>query len=166
MEEANVQPVSSPVTICGDIHGQFNDLLELFRTGQNYDAPSYSYRHTIMTLHHTVYHHKILILIDTMILLGGDVPSTNYVFMGDFVDRGIYTIHIYYTYTKHTLDFSLTFPLFSVYFPLIFGHNSVETFELLLCLKAKYPECVTLLRGNHESRQITQVDLTIYDVFY
>lgn len=27
------------------------------------------------------------------------------------------------------------------------GHNSVETFELLLCYKAKYPDCVTLLRG-------------------
>lgn len=87
MEEANVQPVRSPVTICGDIHGQFGDLLELFRTG-------------------------------------GELPTTNYIFMGDFVDR---------------------------------GHNSVETFELLLCLKAKYPDCVTLLRGNHESRQVTQV---------
>ena len=37
------------------------------------------------------------------------------------------------------------------------GHNSVETFQLLLCYKARYPDCVTLLRGNHESRQITQV---------
>jgi len=27
----------------------------------------------------------------------------------------------------------------------------VETFELLLCLKAKYPGNITLLRGNHES---------------
>eukprot|EP01041_Mallomonas_annulata_P005172 gene5172-10343_t len=87
MEEANVQPVKSPVTICGDIHGQFYDLLELLKTG-------------------------------------GEVPGTNYIFMGDFVDR---------------------------------GHNSVETFQLLLCLKARYPANMTLLRGNHESRQITQV---------
>lgn len=92
MEEANVQPVRAPVTICGDIHGQFYDLLELFNTG-------------------------------------GEIPTTNYIFMGDFVDR---------------------------------GHNSVETFQLLLCLKAKHPDCITLLRGNHESRQITQGDGTLF----
>ncbi|EED78267.1 predicted protein [Postia placenta Mad-698-R] len=95
MEESNIQPVSSPVTICGDIHGQFWDLLELLRKG-------------------------------------GDVPQTSYIFMarllkrmqGDFVDR---------------------------------GHYSLETVSLLLVLKAKHPDRVTLLRGNHESRQITQV---------
>ena len=34
------------------------------------------------------------------------------------------------------------------------GYNGVEVLELLLALKIKYPEHITLLRGNHESRQI------------
>jgi len=37
------------------------------------------------------------------------------------------------------------------------GYHSVETFEYLLCLKVKHPDRITLLRGNHESRQITTV---------
>jgi len=87
IEESNVQPVNSSVIVCGDIHGQFFDLLELFRQG-------------------------------------GQIPSTRYIFMGDFVDR---------------------------------GYHSVETLQLLLAYKARYPECITLLRGNHECRQVTQV---------
>jgi len=86
-EESNSQPVRSPVTVCGDIHGQFMDLLELFAQG-------------------------------------GEVPLTSYIFMGDFVDR---------------------------------GHHSVETITLLFLLKAKYPHAMTLIRGNHESRQVTRV---------
>ncbi len=41
LEESNVQPVNSPVTICGDIHGQFYDLLELFRTGREIPESNY-----------------------------------------------------------------------------------------------------------------------------
>ncbi|XP_039566244.1 serine/threonine-protein phosphatase 2A catalytic subunit beta isoform isoform X2 [Passer montanus] len=86
-KESNVQEVRCPVTVCGDVHGQFHDLMELFR-------------------------------------IGGKSPDTNYLFMGDYVDRGYY---------------------------------SVETVTLLVALKVRYPERITILRGNHESRQITQV---------
>jgi len=87
IQEANVQPVRCPVTVCGDIHGQFYDLMELFR-------------------------------------IGGRPPYTNYLFMGDYADRGYY---------------------------------SVETVSLLVAIKVRYKERITILRGNHESRQITQV---------
>ena len=37
------------------------------------------------------------------------------------------------------------------------GFYSLESFLLLLCLKVRYPDRMTLIRGNHESRQITMV---------
>ena len=37
------------------------------------------------------------------------------------------------------------------------GLHSVETVSLLVALKVRYRDRITILRGNHESRQITQV---------
>ncbi|KAJ4409444.1 putative serine/threonine protein phosphatase [Gnomoniopsis sp. IMI 355080] len=86
MRESNVVHVRAPVTVVGDIHGQFFDLIEIFK-------------------------------------IGGWCPDTNYLFLGDYVDRGMF---------------------------------SVETISLLVCLKLRYPNRVHLIRGNHESRGVTQ----------
>ena len=41
MRESNVVHVASPVTVVGDIHGQFHDLMEIFRIGGS--APNTNY---------------------------------------------------------------------------------------------------------------------------
>ena len=80
-EQKMLVELEAPLHVCGDIHGQYYDLLRIFE--------------------HCGY--------------PGDY---NYLFLGDYVDR---------------------------------GKQSLETICLLLCYKIKYPEKVTLLRGNHES---------------
>jgi hypothetical protein len=56
LEESNVQPVKSPVTICGDIHGQFYDLLELFRNGGEIPDTNYIF----MVCPHSIYSYNSL----------------------------------------------------------------------------------------------------------
>lgn len=86
IEESNIISINSPVVICGDLHGQFYDLLEMFKKS------------------------------------GGEPPDQKFLFLGDYIDR---------------------------------GSNSIETIELLFCLKYLYPDKTILLRGNHESRSIS-----------
>lgn len=86
-KEDNLVRVRAPVTIVGDIHGQFYDLMELFK-------------------------------------ICGEPPHTNFLFMGDYVDR---------------------------------GNHSLECFCLVLALKVRFRDRVTLLRGNHESCEINKI---------
>ena len=83
----NIVEVKAPLVVVGDIHGQYYDLLEIFK-------------------------------------IGGYPPDVNYLFLGDYVDR---------------------------------GPCCIEIMTLLVLPKLKYPQRVTLLRGNHETRSITQV---------
>nr|GEU96125.1 DNA repair helicase XPB1 [Tanacetum cinerariifolium] len=44
IEESNVQPINSPITIFGDIHGQFHDLMKLFLSGGHVHDINYIFK--------------------------------------------------------------------------------------------------------------------------
>lgn len=111
MRESNVVHVKAPITVVGDIHGQFYDLIEIFR-------------------------------------IGGYCPDTNYLFLGSYTPTALLhrygEVKIIWTDRREIGDYVDR------------GMFSVETISLLVCLKLRYPERVHLIRGNHESRGVTQ----------
>jgi serine/threonine-protein phosphatase PP1-1 len=169
MEESNIQPVCTPVTVCGDIHGQFYDLLELFRVsggmpGETNAQPPKTATTVITSedieppteITNPKLRKKLRSSADSATGevdadADADVESdaaADETARPSSSDSGI-AVHTSSQSAENRFIFLGDF--------VDRGYFSLETFTLLMCLKAKYPDRVILVRGNHESRQITQV---------
>uniref|UniRef100_A0A0M3I5A8 Serine/threonine-protein phosphatase n=1 Tax=Ascaris lumbricoides TaxID=6252 RepID=A0A0M3I5A8_ASCLU len=154
LSQSSLIEVDPPIRICGDIHGQYADLLRLFDRGGfppfvNYiflgdyvDRGKQSLECICLLLCYKVLlSQSSLIEVDPPIRICGDIhgqyadllrlfdrggfpPFVNYIFLGDYVDR---------------------------------GKQSLECICLLLCYKVKYSENFFILRGNHECSVINRV---------
>ncbi|KAK4453737.1 Serine/threonine-protein phosphatase SIT4 [Podospora aff. communis PSN243] len=159
MEESNIQPVVTPVTICGDIHGQFYDLLELFRVAGGMpgetDVQAPKTATTVITSDDIEPPTEI-----TDAKLKSKIKSSGG--SGDDPEDGDAGQEDGGPSPDATISANTSSQSADTRFVFLGdfvdrGYFSLETFTLLMCLKAKYPDRIVLVRGNHESRQITQV---------
>lgn len=156
--ESTMIDIEAPVTVCGDVHGQFFDLMKLFE-------------------------------------VGGSPATTKYLFLGDYVDRGYFSIEVssimcakrgksidFHWVEMRSVDSFTTCTdcdVFSLRWQekkeeslisllkiksIIMYSNSLSFSHFLptqcvlylWALKICYPTTLFLLRGNHECRHLTE----------
>jgi serine/threonine-protein phosphatase 2B catalytic subunit len=84
--EANVLKVEAPITVCGDVHGQFYDLIKLFEVGKI--NPEFE---------------------ELNMFVGGAPGETTYLFLGDYVDRGSFSIEVVFLLFAYKITFPKSF---------------------------------------------------------
>lgn len=72
MSQPTLVEIEAPVKICGDIHGRYYDLLRIFEFGQRKCGGAENETEAD----------------SATLLAAGFPPESNYMFLGDYVDRG------------------------------------------------------------------------------